>query len=98
MIKVIMGFNVKLDADIQPVLLALQSYALQCPGFLSAENLAAPKNASIILYITSWQNRANWDFYEKSIVTQKLLQRIRDLSLEQPKVTIYRQLATKSWI
>jgi quinol monooxygenase YgiN len=97
MIKVIMGFNVKLDADIQPALLDLQAYALQSPGFLSAENLAASRDSALIIYVTSWQNLANWDFYEKSMITQKLIQRIRDVSLEEPKVTVYRPLATPSW-
>ena len=97
MVRVIMGFNVSPDIDIQPILLDLRSYALQCPGFMTAENPSAQRNYSIIIYVTSWQSVANWNFYEKSIITQKLLQRIRELSVEEPKVTIYRPLPTMPW-
>ena len=41
MIKVVVGFRLKVGSDIQPTLMKLRSYAITFPGFISAENLVS---------------------------------------------------------
>ncbi len=43
MIKVIVGYELKEEANIQHILLKLRSYALTFPGFISAEHIRSVK-------------------------------------------------------
>jgi antibiotic biosynthesis monooxygenase (ABM) superfamily enzyme len=98
MIKVIVGYKVRRDEDIQPILLKLQSHAMQYPGFVGAENLLSEQDSSIIAVIQSWERIEDWKTWEKSSIRQELLRQAQPLLEEAPKVTIYRVIPTVRWV
>jgi antibiotic biosynthesis monooxygenase (ABM) superfamily enzyme len=98
MIKVIVGYKVRRDEDIQPILLKLRSHAMQYPGFMGAENLLSEENSSIIAVIQSWERTEDWKTWEKSSIRQDLLRQARALLEEEPKITIYRVIPTVRWV
>jgi antibiotic biosynthesis monooxygenase (ABM) superfamily enzyme len=97
MIKIIVGYKVKAGQDIQPILLKLRSNAMQYPGYVGAENLISDKDSSIIAMVKTWQQAENWKAWEKSRIRKDLLQEIRPLLEEEPKVTTYRIMPTTHW-
>ncbi len=96
MIRVIEGHRVKPGADIQPIFLKFRGNAMQYPGFMSAENLVSQRNASIVLFMSTWDAVENWRLWEKSSVRTKLYQEAEELLADEPRVSIF-TLAPTHW-
>lgn len=92
MIKGIVGYRVRKDKDIQPMLLKLRSHAMQYPGFKGVENLVSDENTSIVAMVSTWETLESWRLWEESRITQELLRQDGALVLEEPKVTAYRMI------
>lgn len=95
MIKVIVGYKVKQGAEIQPILSKFMSQKTQYPGFIGTEILQSIKQGSLILEISSWDNDAAWNEWEKSTIRQELLRHTEELLVDQPIVSIWRILSAK---
>jgi antibiotic biosynthesis monooxygenase (ABM) superfamily enzyme len=67
MIKLIEGYELKRDADIQPVFLKLRSYAMTFPGFISAEHIRSVNGASIAALLYNWKGLEDWEAWKSSI-------------------------------
>jgi len=89
MIKVIVGYRVKKDADIRPLLLRLRMDTMQYPGFVGAENLINRRDTSVILVVSTWERPENWVAWEKSKLRVELIKEIEPLVLDQTRVEIY---------
>ncbi len=94
MIKVIVGYRLKVDVNIQPILMKLRSYAMTFPGFLSAENLVSVQDNTIIAIMYAWENIENWKAWENTKIRKQILQEAEKLFKEQPRITIYRVMPT----
>ena len=55
MIKVIEGYELKRDADIQPMFLKLRSYAITFRGFISVEYIKSVKGSPIAALLYNWE-------------------------------------------
>ena len=97
MIKVITGYKLKKDVDIQPVLLRLRSHAMTYPGYVGAENLLNNKDVSIVAIITTWEKVEDWRSWEMSTARQEIHREAEALLEEEPRVTIYRIIPTVRW-
>jgi len=96
-VKVIVGYKLKVDADIQPVLMKLRSHAITYPGFVSAENLIGVQDNSIIFVLYTWDKIEDWQLWENTIIRKKILQEADALLCEQPRVRIYQVIPTTRW-
>jgi len=94
MIKVIIGYKVKRDVDLQPILLKLRLHAMTYPGFMGAENLISEKDSSIVAMVSTWEKVEDWRVWEKSKIRQELLREAETLLMEEPEATIYRVMPT----
>jgi heme-degrading monooxygenase HmoA len=97
MIKVIVGYELKEGADIQPVLLKLRSYAMTFPGFISAEHIRSVKGTSIAALLYNWERLEDWDAWESSKLRQQILQEAEALLVSKPRITIYEVVPTSAW-
>jgi heme-degrading monooxygenase HmoA len=97
MIKVIVGYELKEGADIQPILLKLRSYALTFPGFISAEHIRSVKDTSIVALLYNWDRLENWEAWESSKLRQQILQEAEALLVSKPRITIYEVMPTSAW-
>lgn len=97
MIKVIVGYELKEGADIQPVLLRLRSSALTFPGFISAEHIRSVTNPSIVALLYNWDSLASWEAWESSKISRQLLNEIGDLLVGEPRTTEYTLIPTSPW-
>ena len=98
MVKVIVGYKVKMGADIQPILLKLRSHAMQYPGFVGAETFVREKVGSITMVVYTWQSTNDWTEWENSRIRQGLLKEAKTLLEDKPKVTIYTVAPTVRWV
>jgi heme-degrading monooxygenase HmoA len=73
MIKVMVGYKLKRDADIQPILLKLRTHAMTYPGFVGAENLVSREDSSIVAMISIWEKPEHWRVWEGSAIRQEIL-------------------------
>ncbi len=92
MIKVIEGHKVKPDTNIQSIqgiFLKLRASAMQYPGFIGAENLVGAKDASIFVFVSTWNAVENWKAWEMSRIRTELHQQVEELLMEESKVNIY---------
>jgi len=94
MIKVIEGHRKKPGANIQPIFLKFRGNAMQYPGFIGAENLAGETDASIVLFVSTWDTVENWRLWEKSSVRTKLYQEAEELAADEPRVSIFTLVPT----
>ena len=94
MIKVIEGLKVKPGANIQPLFLKFRGNAMQYPGFIGAENLVGKTDASIVLFVSTWNAVENWRLWEESSMRKGLYQEAEELVADEPKVNIYRLVPT----
>ena len=94
MIKVIEGHRGKPGANMQPLFLKIRSNAMQYPGFMSAENLVGQIDASIGLFISTWDTLENWRLWEKSSTRTKLYQDAEELFADEPRVSIFMLVPT----
>jgi heme-degrading monooxygenase HmoA len=97
MIKVIVGYELKEGADIQPVLLKLRSYAMTFPGFISAEHIRSVKDTSIVALVYNWERLEDWEAWESSKLRQQILQEAEVLLGSKPRITIYEVMPTPAW-
>jgi len=97
MIKVVVGFKLKVGANIQPILMKLRSYAITFPGFMSAENLVSVEDNSLVAIIYTWDNIGDWQIWENTKIRQKILKEADALLREQPRITIYNMVPTTGW-
>jgi heme-degrading monooxygenase HmoA len=97
MIKVIEGYKVRLDEDIQPILHKLRSNAMQYPGFVSAEYLISKRDRSFVVVVSTWNNEQSWAEWETATVRQRLLEQARGLLVDNPRIGLYRVSPTIEW-
>jgi heme-degrading monooxygenase HmoA len=97
MIKVIVGYRLKVGADIQPVLIKLRSYAMTFHGFIGAENLINIQDSAIVAMVSTWENADDWRMWEDSKIRKQILKEAEAILLEKPRVTIYRLMPTTGW-
>ena len=97
MVKVIVGYELKKGADIQPVLLKLRSYAMTFPGFVSAEYIRNMKDTSIVALLYNWERIENWEAWEISKLRQQMLREAEVLLLSKPRITIYEVIPVSGW-
>jgi len=99
MIKGIVGYKVRKDKDLQPMLLKLRSHAMQYPGFVSAETLVSEKDFSVVAMTSTWETIESWRIWQESTITQELLRQDGALLMEEPRVTTYRMITPQvRWI
>ena len=94
MIKVIEGHKGKPGTNMQPLFLKFRSNAMQYPGFMSAENLVSQSDASVVLFISTWDAVENWRLWEKSNIRTKLYQEAEELLGDEPRVSIFMLVPT----
>ena len=99
MIKGILGYKVRKDTDLEPILLKLKSHATQYQGFKGMENLVSAENASVVAMVSTWDSLENWKSWAQSNITQELFRQAGTLLVEEPRVTTYRMMmAAARWV
>jgi len=98
MIKVIVGYRVKEEMDIQPVLLKIRANAMQYPGYVGAETLVRRKDGTIIIVITTWESVKDWREWDNSKIKKGLLQEMEGLLEDEPRITTYTVKPTVRWV
>lgn len=98
MIKVINGYKLKRDADLQPVLLKLREHAMSYPGYLGADNLVSDKDSSIVAIITSWDSVEQWRDWQESRMRGEIMKEAEPLLEEEMRVSVYRVIPTVKWV
>jgi len=98
MIKVIIGYKLKEDADILPMLLKLRSHAMTYRGFVGAENLMNNKDVSIVAIVTTWESIEDWKIWEASSSRMEIIREAEPLMEEELRVTVYRIIPTRRWV
>ena len=97
MIKVIEGYELKKDADMQPLFRKLRSCAMTFPGFVSAEHIRSVKCSPIAALLYNWARPEDWDIWESSKLRQQLLNEAEALWVSEPRVTVYEVIPTSAW-
>ena len=92
MVKGIIGYRVRTDTDLEPILFKLKSHAAQYQGFKGVETLVSADNASVIAMVSTWESPEDWKSWAQSTITQELLRQADTLLLEEPRVTTYRMM------
>ena len=97
MIKVIEGYELKKDADIQSMFMKLRSYAITFRGFISVEYIKSVKGSPIAALLYNWEGLENWEAWETSKLRQQILQEAEAFSVSKPRITIYEVMPTAAW-
>ncbi len=97
MVKVIVGYQLKEGADIQPLLVKLRSYALTFPGFISAEHIRSVQDTSIVALLYNWERIEHWEAWESSRISQQLLKEAETHLASEPRITTYTIMPTSAW-
>ena len=97
MIKGIIGYKVLDYKNVEPILMQLRSYAMQYPGFITAEFLVSEGNESVGVMISQWETMEKWTTWVRSKGTQALLRRARTAVTGTPRITAYRTMPTVEW-
>jgi len=97
-IKVINGYKLKRDADLQPVLLKLREHAMSYPGYVGAENLVSDRDSSIVAIITTWDSVEQWREWQESKMRGQIMKEAEPLLEEELRVSVYRVIPTVRWI
>jgi heme-degrading monooxygenase HmoA len=97
MIKGIIGYKVLDYKNVESILMQLRSYAMQCPGFITAEFLVSEGDESVGVMISTWETMENWRKWVGSKGTLALLRRARTAVTESPRITAYRTMPTVEW-
>ena len=92
MIKGIVGYKVRNNRDLEPILLRLRSHATQYRGFKGMESLMSEENASVVAMVSTWENLEDWKSWAESTITQELLRQAQTLLVEEPRMTAYRMM------
>jgi antibiotic biosynthesis monooxygenase (ABM) superfamily enzyme len=98
MIKVVVGYRLKKDADIEPILLKLRTHMITYPGFISAENLIRDKDIYFVITISTWDKSEDWRAWESSKIRQAILREAGPLFEEEPRAMIYRPMPIVRWV
>ena len=104
MIKVINGYKLKRDADLQPVLLKLREHAMSYPGYVGAENLVSDKDSSMVAIITTWDSVEQWRDWQESRMRGEMrmrgeiMKKAEPLLEEEMRVSVYRVIPTARWV
>lgn len=96
MIKVMLGFKVKKDAAILPLLFKLRSYSLSFPNFTSTEYLRSEQDDSIFSISYNWEKIDDFKEWESSTAIKQILKEAKELTVDEPKVTLYRSIELPS--
>ncbi|MCZ2809716.1 MAG: antibiotic biosynthesis monooxygenase [Candidatus Bathyarchaeota archaeon] len=97
MIKGIIGYKALDYKNVEPILMQLRSYAMQCPGFITAEFLLSEGDESVGIMISQWETLENWKTWLGSKGTETLLRRGRTAATGTPRITAYRTMPTVQW-
>jgi heme-degrading monooxygenase HmoA len=97
MIKGIIGYKVLDYKNVEPILMQLRSYAMQNPGFITAEFLVSEGDESVGIMISQWETLENWKTWVGSKGTETLLRRARTAATGTPRITAYRTMPTVEW-
>jgi heme-degrading monooxygenase HmoA len=97
MIKGIIGYKVLDYKNVEPILMQLRSYAMQHPGFITAEFLVSEGDESVGIMISQWETLENWKTWLGSKGTETLLRRARTAVTGTPRITAYRTMPTVEW-
>jgi len=97
MVKVIEGYELRKDADIQPLFLKLRSYAMTFPGFISVEHIQSVKGTAIAALLYNWDRVENWKAWEGAKLRQQILQEVEASLVSKPRITIYTVMPTSAW-
>lgn len=98
MIKVINGYKLKRDADLQPLLLKLREHAMSYLGYVGAENLVSDKDPSIVAIITTWESVEHWRAWQESKMRGEIMKEAEPLLEEEMRVSVYRVIPTARWV
>ena len=96
-IKGIIGYKVLDYKNVESVLMQLRSYAMQCPGFITAEFMVSEGDESVGVMISTWETMESWKTWVGSKGTETLLRRARTAVTESPRITAYRTMPTVEW-
>jgi len=97
LIRGIIGYKAPDYKNVEPVLMQLRSYAMQCPGFISAEFLLSEGDESVGVMISTWETIEKWQTWVESKGTQALLRRAGTTPTGTPRITAYRTMPTVQW-
>jgi len=97
MIKVIEGYELRQNADIQPLFMKLRSYAMTFPGFISAEYIRSVHGTPIAALLYNWEKIENWEAWKSSKLREKMVEESRPLFVSDPRITIYEVVPTSGW-
>ncbi len=97
MIKVIEGYELEKDADMQPLFLKLRSCAMAFQGFVSAEHIKSVKGSPIAALLYNWARLEDWDAWESSKLREQLLHEAEALWVSEPRITVYEVIPTSAW-
>jgi heme-degrading monooxygenase HmoA len=97
MIKVIIGYRVQEGADVQSVFQKLRSHAMTYPGYIGSENLRSEQDRSVVAMVQNWDRMEDWKSWETSSIRRSILKEAGRSLLEEPRVTVYRIIATGGW-
>ncbi|MGQ9545901.1 MAG: antibiotic biosynthesis monooxygenase family protein [Dehalococcoidia bacterium] len=89
MVKGILGWKIKKNVDIEPLLLKLRSHAMQYQGFKTMESLVGEDDASVVATLSTWETPQHWRLWIESTITQELLRQAQAFLVEAPRVTTY---------
>lgn len=97
LIRGIIGYKALDYKNVEPILMQLRSYAMQYPGFISAEFLVSEGDQSVGVMISTWETLEKWETWVGSKGTQSLLRRARTAATGTPRITAYRTMPTVQW-
>ena len=97
MIKGVIGYKVLDYKNVESILMQLRSYAMQCPGFITAEFLVSEGDRSVGIMISTRETMENWTKWVGSKGTLALFRRARTAVTGTPRITAYRTLPTVQW-
>ena len=89
MIKAVVGFKIKENANIEPVLKKTRANAMTYAGYLRTEDSGKQGGDSIIILTTIWDKDSNFKAWHESKLSQSLYNEIEPLLEEKPRVNIY---------
>jgi len=97
MVKGIIGYKALSYKDVEPILMKLRSYAMQYPGFISAENLVSEKDHSVVVMTSTWETIGNWRTWVGSREMRDLLRQARKAVMGAPRIAAYMIMPTVEW-
>ena len=98
MIRVLVGYKVKTDIDILPILLQIRSSEMSYPGFISSENLQSEDDHSTVFTMSTWQKKSDWKAWELSKIRKSLSSQLEGKLQDTPKESIYTIMPTVGWL